>query len=80
MMSLAEALLVFASLSGLLAVALWVRVAASHSLLTSGKLDGTEKLAERANRRALSRALIASAVAVALVLAAYFVGGGIGAI
>ena len=38
----------------------WARVASSRSVNEAFKLDGTEKLAERANRRAFNLALIAS--------------------
>ena len=75
-----ELLLVLAAASGLIAVGFWVRVATSRSLDMAGKLDGTEKLVERANRRALTVALTATVVTVLAAVAAYLVGRGVGAL
>ena len=77
-MGLFEILLGLAVLSGLLAAVFWVRVASSRSLNEVFKLDGTEKLAERSNRRAYRAALIASALCVGLITLAYLAGGGNG--
>ena len=69
-------LLVLTSLSALLAAVYWVRVAASRSLHKAGKLDGTERLFERANRRALIGAAAASGLTLLLAAAAFLAGGG----
>jgi len=75
-----QALLVLTAVSGLLAAVFWVRVAASRSLDMASRLDGTERLAHRSNRRALSCALIASGLTVLIALAAFLVGNGAGAL
>lgn len=67
-------LFVLAAASGLIAAGFWVRVAASRSLKAAGELDGTEKLVERTNRRALAGAMIASGLTALLAAAAYLIG------
>ena len=78
-MLLVNIIVVLAAGCGLLAAILWVRVATSRSLEMAGRLDGTEKLFERANRRALAGAAIATGVTVLLAVAAYLIGRGAGA-
>ena len=73
-----HALLVLTALAGLLAAGCWVRVSASRSLSMTHRLDGTERLASRANRRALIAAAIASALTMLLALAAYLTGRTLG--
>lgn len=67
-------LLGLAAISALLAAILWVRVASSSRLLDIARLDGTEPLFERSNRRALMGAAIASAAAITLAALGYLVG------
>lgn len=74
-----ETLIALAAFSGLVAAVLWVRVASSRSLNEAFKLDGTEKLAERANRRAQRAAMIASALCAGLAALAYLAGRAAGA-
>lgn len=78
-MVLFRLLLVLTFLSAVLAVVYWVRVAASHALYKASKLDGTEQLFERANRRALAGAAVASALTLLLAAAAFLAGRGAGA-
>jgi hypothetical protein len=66
-----DILLMLAAIAGILAMVSWVRVASSRSMREASHLDGTEKLAERANRRALSFALVATVLTVLLAVAAY---------
>jgi hypothetical protein len=70
-----QLLIVLATLSGLVAAVFWVRVASNRSLSEASRLDGTEKLAERSNRRAYRAAVIASALCALLVGLAYLAGG-----
>jgi hypothetical protein len=77
-MVLFDLLLVLTAISGLLAAGFWVRVAMSKSLEMAAKLDGTEKLAQRGNRRAATAALIASGLTALLAVAAYIAGRGAG--
>lgn len=67
----ANVLAVLAVASGLLTAAFWLRVAASPSLRSAARLDGTEPMAERANRRALAGAFALSALTVLIAVAAY---------
>jgi hypothetical protein len=69
-----EILLLLTAVSGLSAAACWVRVASSGALKAAAKLDGTEKQADKANRRALSAALIASSITVGVAAAALWIG------
>lgn len=69
-----DILLLLTAVSGVVAAISWVRVASSGSLTAASKLDGTEKLAERANRRALNAALMASAITIGLAVAALWIG------
>jgi ABC-type spermidine/putrescine transport system permease subunit I len=69
-----ETAIVLAALSGLVAAVFWVRVASNRSLSEASRLDGTEKLAERSNRRAYRAAVIASALCAALVVLACLAG------
>jgi hypothetical protein len=70
-MGMFEILLALAALSGLLAAVSWVRVASNRSLSEAFKLDGTEKLAERSNRRAYRVAVIASTLCALLAALAF---------
>ena len=74
-----ETLAVLAALSGLVAAVFWVRVASNRSLSEASRLDGTEDLAARSNRRAYRAAVIASALCAGLAALAYLVGRGTGA-
>ena len=69
-----DMLLVFTAMTGTLAAVAWVRVASSRSVNEAFRLDGAEKLAERANRRAFNVALIASVLTVLLAAAAFLMG------
>lgn len=73
-MLLFNILLVVTAVSALLAAVFWLRVASSRSLNAAFKLDGTEELSRRANRRAFNWALAASIVTLLLVGATYFAG------
>lgn len=73
-------LLVLTAVNGLLAALFWVRVAASPSLDVAGRLDGTEKIFERANRRAIAGAWIATGLTVVLAAGAYLIGRSAGAL
>ena len=77
-MVLFDLLLVLTAISGLLAAVFWVRVAMSNSLEMAGKLDGTEELVERANRRATTVALIASGLTALLAVTTSLAGRGAG--
>jgi hypothetical protein len=72
-------LVILTGLSALLAAVSWVRVAASHSLHRASELDGTERLFERANRRALTRAAAASGLTLLLAAAVLVAGRSAGA-
>ena len=78
-MFLFEIVLVLAAACGLMAAVFWVRVATSRSLNMAGRLDGTEKLVERANRRAFTAAAIATGLTLLLAVAAYIIGRGVDA-
>jgi len=78
---LAFDLLLIATIVGVLASAVfWARVAMNHSMKAIFRLDGTERLAERANRRALSAAVTVSALTAILAVAAYLAGRSAGAL
>ena len=74
-----ELSLVVTALFGAMAAVFWMRVAASRSLRAAGKLDGTERLAVRDNRRAFRYAVLASALTLLLAVAALVAGRGAGA-
>ena len=74
-----DLLIVLTLVSAAVAGVFWLRVLASNSLKMAGKLDGTEELAERANRRALSGARAATVLTLVLAFAAYMAGKGAGA-
>ena len=74
-----DLLILLTGISALLALLYWVRVAASHSLHRASKLDGTERLFERANRRALGRAAAASGLTLLLAAAVLVAGRSAGA-
>lgn len=68
-----DILLVVTAIVGMLAVVAWIRVASNRSVNEAFRLDGAEKLAERANRRAFNLALIATAMTVVSAGAAFLV-------
>lgn len=70
--------LVVTALFGAMAAIFWLRVAASRSLREAGKLDGTEKLAARENRRAFRSAVVATTLTLLAAAAAYLLGRGLG--
>ena len=74
-----DLLLLATGIGVLTAAVFWVRVAASHSMRIIYRLDGTERIAERANRRAFNWALTASGLTVVLAIAAYLAGRSAGA-
>ena len=66
-----DILLLVTVMVGMLAVVAWARVASSRSVNEAFRLDGTERLAERANRRAFNLALIATVLTVLSAAAAF---------